>query len=288
MRTFLECVPCFIRQAYDAVSFVTDDDEIREKVLREVLIESAKMDFHQSPPLMGQIIHRLIRQYTGNDDPYKDIKTRYNRYALNLYEKLRKQINESPDPLETAVRLAIAGNIIDYGVKRDLDIGSVYDAMDHALAAELDLDMLENMRAAIERSGEILYVGDNSGEIVFDRLLIELLPREKITFVVRGRPVLNDAVMEDARTAGITELVEVIDTGSDAPGMIIEDCSEECRARFERADMVIAKGQGNFETLYETDKDIFFLFKAKCHVIADHVGVEQGAIVICRNITPAE
>ncbi|HDL04057.1 MAG: hypothetical protein DRP46_02595 [Candidatus Zixiibacteriota bacterium] len=284
MKTYLDCVPCFIRQAFDAVSFVTDDEAVREKVLREVLVAVAEMDYKQSPPLMGQVIHRLIRKHTGNDDPYKDIKIRYNRYALNLYERLKGKIESSDDSLQTAVRLAIAGNIIDFGAKRDLDISAVYRAIDHALKTDLDQDTLEKMRRKIDQAGKIMYIGDNSGEIVFDRLLIEILPREKITFVVRGYPVLNDAVMEDARMTGMTELVDVIDNGSDAPGMILDDCSEHCREIMQNADLIIAKGQGNFETLFGFDKEIFFLFKAKCPVVAGHVGVEEGDIVIYRNV----
>lgn len=283
MKTYLDCIPCFIRQAFDAAKFVTDDEIIQAKILREVLRAVAAMDFNQSPPMMGQMIHRLIRGFTGIDDPYRDIKTRYNRYALNMYHQLKKQINDSADPIETAVRLAIAGNIIDFGAKRELDIGAIFRAIDHAVKAELDMDVFNDFKAAVAKAKKILYIGDNSGEIVFDRLLVETLPREKITFVVRGRPVLNDAILEDARTSGITSIVPVIDTGSDAPGIIMADCSDDCRQNFDQCDLIIAKGQGNYETLFNLRKNIYFMFMAKCPVIAGHAGVDEGAIVLCRN-----
>ncbi|MEW5924866.1 MAG: ARMT1-like domain-containing protein [Candidatus Zixiibacteriota bacterium] len=282
MKTYIDCIPCFIRQALDAARFVTDDEKIHEQVLREVLRAVAAMDYNQSPPLMGQIIHRLIRGFTGIEDPYSDIKTRYNRYALNLYHQLKKQINDSVDPLQTAVRLAIAGNIIDFGARRDLDIGGVYKAIDRGLKAELDANVFNDFKADIEKAKKILYVGDNSGEIVFDRLLIETLPREKITFVVRGKPVLNDAVLEDARTSGVTSIVPVIDTGSDAPGVIFDDCSDICRQHINQSDLIIAKGQGNYETLYNLDKPVYYLFMAKCRIIAGDAGVKEGDIAFVK------
>ena len=282
MKTYIDCIPCFIRQALDAVRFVTDDEKIQTEVLRKVLMAVAAMDFKQSPPLMGQLIHRLIREFTGIEDPYSDIKTRYNRYALNLYHQLKKQISESDDPLQTAIKLAIAGNIIDFGAKRDLDIGGIYKAIDHGLKSELDPDVLNDFRRDIEKAERILYVGDNSGEIVFDRLLIEILPREKITFVVRGKPVLNDAVLADARTSGVTSIVPVIDTGSDAPGVLLDDCSDVCRQNIDQCDMIISKGQGNYETLCGVDKRIYFLFLAKCPVIAGDAGVKEGDIAFVK------
>jgi uncharacterized protein with ATP-grasp and redox domains len=132
----------------------------------------------------------------------------------------------------------------------------------------------------MSRAEDILYLGDNAGEIVFDRLLIEQLPCEKITFVVKGRPILNDAVMEDAQIVGLTDMVDVIDNGSDAPGTILESCSETFRRRFDQSDLIIAKGQGNYETLSEVDKNIFFLVRPKCSVLARHLGREIGSLVL--------
>ena len=133
---------------------------------------------------------------------------------------------------------------------------------------------------AVSRANNILYLGDNAGEIVFDRLLIEQLPCEKITFVVKGGPILNDALMEDAQIVGLTDVVDVIDNGSDAPGTILESCSEAFRLRFDESDLVIAKGQGNYETLSDVDKNIFFLVTPKCSVLARHLGREIGSLVL--------
>jgi uncharacterized protein with ATP-grasp and redox domains len=134
-------------------------------------------------------------------------------------------------------------------------------------------------RQAVNDAREILYIADNAGEIVFDRLLIERLPIEKVTVAVKGSPVINDVTMEDALVAGLPRIVEVIDNGSDAPGTILESCSGYFQERFEKADLVIAKGQGNYETLSDIDKNIFFILKAKCPVIARDIGCEVGQMI---------
>ena len=281
MRSLLACIPCFVRQAVDAVSMVTKDESVREKVIREVLRAAAEMDLSQSPPAMAQWIHRLIRDTTGNSDPYRDVKRQFNRLALGLYSGLKARIEESPDPLDTAVRIAIAGNVIDFGPGTDVTERDVHEAIRHALASSLNGAVAE-LADAVSHAGSILYLADNAGEIVFDRLLIERLPLEKVTVCVRGRPVLNDATLIDAETAGLTKLAEVIDNGSDAPGTILEDCDEGFRRRFDQADLVLAKGQGNYETLSDVDKSIFFLFKAKCAAVADKLGCHVGSLVVRR------
>ena len=138
-------------------------------------------------------------------------------------------------------------------------------------------------QAALGRASRILYLADNAGEIVFDRLLIERMPPGKVTVGVRGFPVINDATMKDAEDTGMTELAEVIDNGSDGPGTILDDCSQSFRDRFDEADLIIAKGQGNYETLSEVDKDIYFLLKAKCAVIARDMGCQEDDMILKRS-----
>jgi hypothetical protein len=282
MKTYFECIPCFVRQALDAVRLATDDEDVHEDVLRSILRAASEMDLRESPPVMGQHIHRMIRDLTGEKDPYRRIKDRFNEFALRLYPELRKKVERSTEPIETAVRLAIAGNIIDSGVNSEIDETNVHEAIEHALTEPLRADLKEFTKA-LDRAGSILYLGDNAGEIVFDRLLIKQMPLAKITFVVKAGPIINDACLADARKTGMTELVEVIDNGSDAPGTILNSCSERFRRRFEKADLIIAKGQGNYETLSDVDKDIFFVLKAKCPVIAKQIGCEVGSLVFMRS-----
>jgi uncharacterized protein with ATP-grasp and redox domains len=283
MRTYFDCVPCAIRQVLDSVRMITDDEALHERVLRESLGMWQKMDLCQSPPAIAQKTHQLVRRLTGVADPYLEVKNRYNRFALEMYPELRARVENSADPFETAVRLAIAGNIIDFGVNSTVEPHSVRESILRSLNDAIDTQAVRRLKEAVARAGDILYLGDNAGEIVFDRLLIEQMPREKVTFVVRGGPILNDALMEDARIAGITDLVEVIDNGSDAPGTILETCSEPFRRRFERADLIVAKGQGNFESFPEIEKHVFFLFWPKCAVLSQHLGCEMGRLLVVEN-----
>lgn len=283
MRTYFDCIPCFIRQTLDSVRLTTDDDQIQEQIMREVLRLVSKMDLRQSPPAMAQKIHHLIRKLTGVQDPYLPMKNRFNKTALEMYPELREHIANSADPLETAVRLAIAGNIIDLGVKTGLAESEIQKTITQSLTDPMDMEALKEFRNSTSRAKDILYLGDNAGEIVFDRLLIEQLPTENITFVVKAGPIINDATIEDAQIVGLTDIVSVIDNGSDAPGTILESCSQDFHHRFKEADLVIAKGQGNYETLSDISKDAFFILRAKCPVIARHLGCEIGSMVLTKN-----
>jgi uncharacterized protein with ATP-grasp and redox domains len=240
------------------------------------------MDMDKPPPLLGQRIHRRIREIVGVNDPYLDVKDRQNRMALDLLPDLRAKIDTAADPLGTAVHLAIVGNLIDMAVNSRVTESDIREAVGRALAAPFAGDT-DTFRAAVAASRTVLYLADNAGEIFFDRLLIEKLPPGRVTVAVRGGPIINDATMADARAAGLDEIVEVIDNGSDAPGTILEDCSREFKGRFREADLIIAKGQGNFESLSDEPHDIFFLFTVKCSVIAAHVGVPIGTHLLTRS-----
>ena len=281
MRTYLDCIPCFVRQTVESVRMVTDDEALHEQVLRQVIRDLGEMEFTTTPPVMGQRIHRLIRQATANPDPYREIKDASNRLVLRFYPELESLVKESENPLETAVRLAIAGNIIDCAQGSEFGETRIREVIDHALAAPLN-GAIDDLSRAISDADDILYLADNAGEIVLDRLLIEQLPPEKVTLVVRGGPVINDATYVDAEAAGLSEVVEVIDNGSDVPGTILQDCSEDFRQRFEEADLIIAKGQGNYETLSEVEANITFVFKVKCPVIARDIGCPVGSLMLRR------
>ena len=270
-----------MRQTLDAVRFVTDDEAIQAEVLRKVLHAASEMDMRMAPPAMGQQIHRLIRRLTGQGDPYRRVKDHFNRFAMDLYPDLMVRVERSSDPLATAVRLAIAGNVIDFGVNSTLSESTLRETIERAMTEPLR-GSVDELRDAAAEANDILFLADNAGEIVFDRVLIETLPTEKVTVVVKPQPVINDATIEDARAAGLTDRVDVMDNGSDAPGTLLGECSEPFRRRFHEADMVIAKGQGNYETLSDAERPVFFILMAKCPVIAGHLGCEQGSLIIQR------
>jgi uncharacterized protein with ATP-grasp and redox domains len=233
------------------------------------------MDFGHSPPVMGQAIHRRLRELTGVADPYEAAKRRFNRLALAALPELATIVRRAPDPLLAAANLSIAANAIDLGVAADLPEADLRAALHGSPDAPLCGDSGE-FAEVVAAATDILYLADNSGEIAVDRLLIEELGPQRVTLAVRGAPVLNDATRADAHEVGMHELVDVIDNGSDAPGTILADCSVSFRERFGRADLVIAKGQGNFETLSGVEANLVFLFKVKCPLVSRHVGLPLG------------
>ncbi len=196
MKTFLECIPCFLRQTLEAARMATDDETVHEQILREVLRSTAEIDMQQSPPAMARRIHRRLRQLIENPDPYRADKQKHNRLALNLYNDMKETIQTAANPLEMAVRLAIAGNIIDLGVTSVVSDDHIHKTIDQCLTAPFDHAVVEQLRQDAEAAEKILYLTDNAGEIVFDRLLIEQLPTEKITAAVKeiGRASCRERV----------------------------------------------------------------------------------------------
>nr|WP_245232724.1 ARMT1-like domain-containing protein [Thiorhodococcus minor] len=247
---------------------------------RELLV--ATMDHLKSlpadatPPVMAEAIHALVRAQTRNPDPYRAAKQEATEQALALLPALGERVRTAADPLDTAVRIAIAGNIIDYGVGETFALEATLELV---LEQPYAIDGLNALRQALETTEDILFLGDNAGETVFDRVLIEHLGKP-VTYVVKGSPIINDATLEDAIAAGLDQATEIIDNGSAAPGTILDRCSPELRQRFDAARLIIAKGQANYETLSEVPAPIFFLLQAKCGVIAGDLGARQGDIIL--------
>jgi damage-control phosphatase, subfamily I len=283
LRTYLECVPCLVRQTLEAARHGSREETVHKKVLGRVLASLARADLSQPPPVLGGVIHRTVREITGDPDPYAEAKTRFDLMMLELLDSFRRLVEISDSPLETAVRLAIAGNIIDFSVNAAPNSSDIRNGVKESQSLPLSAVSVRQLGDAVTRARNILYLGDNAGEIVLDRLLIEQLPHERLAFVVKGAPVINDVTLLDAETVGMSELVEVIDNGSDVPGTFLPFCSPSFRERFDRADLIISKGQGNYETLSEVPKTIFFLFKAKCPVITTDTGMEPGSLVLMKH-----
>ena len=275
MNTYLDCVPCFLRQSLEAARSITEDVVVHERIVRDVLRMAAELDLDRSPPFVGQAIHRRLRELTGAKDPYLAAKRRFNSLAMEALPELAEAVRRDEDPLLAAARFAVAANAIDMGVASAISEADVRTAL-RGLPGQATYGDWEAFLGAAADATDILYLADNAGEIAVDRLVIEALGPARVTVAVRGAPVLNDATMADARQVGMDELVRVIDNGSDAPGTILDDCSTSFRRRFEQADLVISKGQGNFETLSGSGKGIAFWFKVKCPVVAHQVGLPVG------------
>lgn len=278
MQTYIDCFPCFLRQTIIALRQVPVSQEIQLKTIKDVLSIMQEADISKPPAHTTTFIHRLIRDRLGRD-PFKEIKYTYNNIAMGLYPGLKDRIKRSKDPLWTAARLAIAGNIIDFGIFTSIDIEK---SVGQALEPRIAVDDYRRFRESVHTSDEILYLLDNSGEIVFDRLLIEelILSGKRVKAVVKGSPVLNDVTLEDALQINLTGLCEVIDNGSDAVGTVLEWTSPEFRQEVLKAGLIISKGQGNFETLTGTVEKTYFLFQSKCEVVSKELGLSPGSMLL--------
>ena len=276
MKTFLDCLPCMMDQALRAGRIATDDERIIKKLLDAVGAMMKDIPLENTPPETGEIIYRKVREITGVTDPYKEVKKANIEEALSLYPELKKIVKESDNSLLTAIRIAIAGNVIDLGVNKKFNLVEDVRKILKQDFAILDFEKFEKQ---LEIAGSVLYLGDNAGESVFDKILIEEL-NKPVTYVVREIPVINDVTKEDAIASGINEVAEIISSGTTAPAVILSLCNNEFIERFNNSKMIISKGQGNYEGLSDVKQPVFFLLKAKCFVIANDLNVEENDIVL--------
>lgn len=280
MHTHLTCIPCLKRQAGDAIALATADPGLRVETMLKVVDVIAGLPMDQPPPSMAGSIHRLIREETGAIDPYAQVKKRATDMALRLEASLRARIKDAPDPFEAAVRFAIAGNILDFAAFTHIDDTQLERSFQEASAKPLPSSEIERLKSAVATAGSILYIGDNAGETVFDRLLIEHLPAGAVTYAVKAGPVINDATYADALAAGIQEVACIVDTGSDMPGTMLKECSPDFLKLFEVAEVIIAKGQANYETLCDAPREVFFLTQVKCATIASAMEATLGQWIV--------
>lgn len=292
MKTYLDCIPCFFRQALEAARMTGADEKIQKKILGEVAKVIPNIKLSSTPPEMGKIIHDIVKNLTGQEDPYKKLKEKATEQALKFYPKLKKKIESANDKLLMAVELAIAGNIIDYGTKNSLNVEKeltkILQKEQRVIEDEKEsIFNFKSFKKALKNAKNIMYIGDNVGETIFDCILLEEIkkigPEKEIVYAVREKPIINDVLKEDAVNAGIDKFAEIMSSGSDVPGTILSLCSKPFIDLFEKSDLVVSKGQGNYETLSQEEKPIFFLFMAKCPVIARDVGCELGEIILFRS-----
>lgn len=283
MKTYLDCIPCFIRQSLEAARMVTDDEEVHSEVLRGVMKHLQAISFTNSPPELSREIHEIIRKITGSTDPYKKVKDQSNEMAKNEYPYLKKLVNDADDPLLMTIKLSIVGNVIDFGTSNRF---KVEDMIDAAVKKEFVDDAYPRFKEVLGQSKTILYLADNTGETFFDKLLLEEISdgEKEITYVVKANPIINDATIDDAKFAGIDKLANVIagDAGQSksTPGIVLSYASKEFLELFKMSDMIISKGQGNYEALSDIDREVFFLLIVKCPLVANDIGTEMARLVL--------
>jgi uncharacterized protein with ATP-grasp and redox domains len=262
------------------------EQHILPDAVKKALVVEMFSHFHNwasvfSVPVLSRELYRLFRERSGVADPYEQIKYESNERLLSEYAMFWEMIDQSDDPFEIALRLAVAGNIIDYGVSDHHDLE---ETMARVLDSPFAINHVKRIRQRLAEARTVLYLGDNAGEIVFDKLFIETFHHPNIWYVVRGTPVINDATWRDADQVRMEEVAQVIDNGYDAPSTLPEKCSPAFQQLYNEADLVISKGQGNLEGLIDASRrNIFFLLMLKCDVIADRLGVKKGGFVCAEN-----
>ncbi len=279
MRTYLDCFPCFLNQALRAARIATDDEKKIKRVLDEVGMMLRDIPLDSTPPESGRLIYHKVSEITGDLDPYREIKKESTQKALSFYPYLKSRVEKSSDRLLTAIRIAIAGNVIDFGAYGNFDLSR---EVDEVLEKDFAVFNYNKFKHGLDKVREILYIGDNAGECVFDKILIEEI-KKPVTYVVRDAPIINDATYEDAIQAGIDNVATIVSSGTDAPGAILERCSTEFKKLYLNSNFIISKGQGNYEALSNERRPIFFLLKVKCRVIANNLGVRVGDIILKGN-----
>ena len=276
MKISYECGPCFLRQAREALDLSTDDDALKMEVIEEIFKYLAE-NFHQTTNSnsTGSAMHAIIKDKTGCRDPYHREKIESNRLALKYLPDVEK-ILDADDSLENYVKIAIIGNILDFGAfTLDDDIEGV---IRDSLSKDLIIKDIEEFEDSLKSNDRVLYLVDNTGEIVFDKLLLGKIRQYglDITIAVKSEPILNDACMAEALDAGLDEFGEIVEIGAGTVGYVDSMISEEFRQIFNEHKFVISKGMGNYEGLTEidlSDKEIYFLLCAKCNTISRDIGV---------------
>jgi hypothetical protein len=282
MKLNLDCIPCFQRQALQAVRFISNDEELHQKVLREVTKKLLESNWDSTPPELAHEVHKIVKSITNEKDPYKEVKKESNDLVLKMYPALKEKVEESKDPLRTAVRLAIAGNIIDFGPLQEFNLE---ETISEVLKKKFVIDDYEELKENLKDAETLLFFTDNAGEIGFDKLLVETFLKakklEKIRFVVKGGPIINDATLEDATYMGLCDLpnVKFLTLSNGEAGTGPERNSQTVKNWITKHDLVISKGQGNYEGLSEHN-GLFFMLMAKCPVIASDLGVKVGDIIL--------
>jgi len=282
MELNLDCIPCLQRQALKAIREVSDDPKLQERILRETIDALVETDWQKTPPELAHRIHKIVRDRTENSDPYAKLKKESNDAVLEIYPELKATVEKSTDPVKTAIKLSIAGNIMDFGALDDFD---VHKTIDYVMDKEIDWENYKLFLNKLKSAKSILLFADNAGEIVFDKLLIETLLStnnfDKISYVVKGGPVLNDATVEDAKYAGIDKIknLNFLTTSNGDKGTGPIRYSPEVESWINSHDIVISKGQGNYEGLSQFN-GIFYMLMAKCHIVANDIGVPVGSVVL--------
>jgi len=275
------CYACLTKAFTKLLEEHEQNNEKREDLTREFLAFLSSAPQGLIAPEVARMNQYKIKEILGVDDPYKEIKFLSNKYLLDKYEYFQDLITKSENSYDTALRLAIAGNIIDYAANPDFDVEAT---INNVLNSDFGINDSIALKNNINKAKHVLYLADNAGEIVMDKLFLEQINHPNVTYVVRHAPAINDVTLDDVKQTGIDKYANIITNGYDAPSTILDKVSEEFIENYNSADVIISKGQGNFEGLLNVkDERIFFLMMVKCNMVAERLGTKRGTFVACRN-----
>jgi len=275
-------MPCLVRQGLNAMRLCGVGDERIFPTMKQIFRCAMEFEPSLSPPEMAMAVHRIVRRECGAADPYLAMKKQAIAEVRRYEGRIREKILASKNPFRTAVRFALVGNVLDFAVF-DWNPAQLAGQLESALHKPVDESALDRLEAAVKKADRILYLGDNAGESVFDKLLIEQFGAKPVIYGVRGAPTINDVTESDAVASGLAEVATLLSNGSDAPGTLLGQVSETFRKEFDSADLIVAKGQGNYESLSESERPVFFLTQIKCPVIARDLNAEIGDWVIAES-----
>ncbi len=272
------CKICFLKTYQLLLDKFAFNDK-QTKIFLSYFSEIIKKKEINSPPELQQILNKKFCELANNYDLFAEEKEISNKIAEDIYNEWKPKLLNSNNPYDLALKLSIAGNIMDYGASSDFDI---YKTINEVLKTPFNIDHSILLEKQIKKANKILYLGDNAGEIVFDKLFIEtVLKNKQIIFAVRNSPILNDVTYSDAIETKMNKIANIISNGYDAPSTILNKCSKEFLKVYDNADLIISKGQGNLEGLLnENDSRIFFLLMVKCDVIAEILDVKKGSFIV--------
>lgn len=276
VKATLDCLECIVTQALRVARRATADEHLQRRILDEVAMILPGMDLEKSPAALSQAAYEITSRLTGIKDPYRDAKREQNEMALALEAEMRERIKASPDPLLAALHLSAAGNVIDLGTMHAQEI-DIRAAIEQVMQERFAVDHTSAFRESLAHCTDLLFLLDNAGEIVFDKILIEeLLNYTPVTAVVKAGPIINDALFADAEQTGLAQICTVIDNGGAFVGSPLHLVPEHFLERMRQAGIILGKGQGNYETVDDFPGDVFLMLRAKCPVIAKHMGVRYG------------
>ena len=282
MRSYADCIHCFIKQGVTCMRLAGVDENLQYQVIFELMDYIKTFDLKASPAENASKVLQKAYGMIGNNDPYCTEKKQCNDLAMAIYPRLKAIVDTSDDRLYAALKISVTGNIIDLGIQRSFDIEK---QLKKSMEFGFSKDQYSRFLEKLDKADKILFLGDNAGEVVFDKVLVEELIKlgKSVVYVVKSSPILNDSTMEDAVYTGMDKIAEVITNGSGYMGSCLNDVSTEFIELLKGSEIVIAKGHANFESLEESDlaRDrIFFLLKAKCDAVAEAIGIKLGDIAL--------